>query len=293
MRAFPLCSLLLLCACGDAPADAGFEVSDVEDPGTPLDSGADTGTDDTGDDTAGDTGDDTAGQDTGEPPPVEEVWAMLQSTRTLVDSPVGGGTAPADTRAISRLAWRRQGTAISWEETVCSLEASEVHGTQTTFPFVSAIPVRSRAGSLSEAATGASFTAGPWVDVLGARLEDSEGERLPTRESDPRQWDQDEDGEPGVTVHVEQELLGGGDVWVAQRTRSSFEGVVVRTDRIEGHVELTMEQVMYGASTWWLELDTNSRPDTAPEHNFFLLQGIDPTLSCEEIVAQQERIFGR
>ena len=297
-------SALLACSPED---DDGFKLGAVEDPGTPLDSGAtdtgadtdtgasDTGDTGTGDSGTGDTGADTATDDTGDAPPREDVrtFAFKQSTRTLVDSPVGGGTEPSDTVALSRVTWTRVGTELSWVEELCSLTSTEVHDTQTSFPdaFLRAVPDYVRTGTLSAAETGATFRAGPYVDVLGARLDDPARDALPTRESDSRQWDQDGDGEPGMTVHVDQAFLGEGDVYVAQRTETSLEGVVVAADRIEGFVTLEQEQVVYDASTWWLELDTNQRPDTAREHNYFVFQQVDDATTCDDIVARQRSLF--
>ena len=290
---------LLACSTED---DGGFTLGEVEEPGTPLDSGetdtgsdaetGDTGSGDSGTDTATDTGADTS--DTGDAPPREDVrtFAYKQSTRILVDSPVGG-TAPSDTVSLSRVTWTRVGTELSWVEELCSLTSTEVHDTQTTFPdaFLRAVPDYTRTGTLSAAETGAEFRAGPFVDVLGARLDDPSRDSLPTRESDSRQWDQDGDGEPGMTVHVDQAILGEGDVYVAQRTETTLEGVVVAADRIEGWVTLEQEQVLYDASTWWLELDTNQRPDTAREHNYFVLQQVEDATTCDDIVARQRSLF--
>ncbi len=291
--------LLLALACSDSK-DTGFALGDVEDPGTPLDDTAtetgdgDTAADSAGDTSAEDTGTvDTGGEDTG---PREDLrtFAFLQSTRTLVDSPVGGGTAPSDTRAVARLAWRRVGTDVTWDEELCSLESTEVHDTQTTFPaaFVASVPVSTRVATLSAAETGATFTAGPFTDVLGARLDNPESDRLPTRASDSRQWDQDGDGQPGMTVHVDQAFLGEGDVYVAQRTTTRLDGVVVATDRVEGFVTIEQEQVVYDASTWWLELDTNQRADDTPEYNFFVMQQVDAADDCASILRDQRSLFG-
>lgn len=298
-------TFLALLACSAKPADDAFTTGEVEDPGTPLDS-ADT-SDDTADttDTGGgyDTGGDTdtgGGNDTGggtdTAAPVVGTWGMLQSTRSLVDNPVGSGTDTTDTRAVSLLRWTRTGTDIVWESELCALTSTEVYGTLTSFPpaFLAAFPVLEREATLSAAETGATFTAGPFVDVIGARL-DSPDDPLPTSERDSRQWDQDGDGEPGMTVHVEQSILGGGDVYITQRTSSTLVGTVLRADRIEGFVrDFDQEQVLYGASTWWLELPTNNRPDTTEDANWFILQELgDDVSDCTALVAAQRGVFGR
>ncbi len=292
-------TLLTLLACDAGPADDGFTTGEVEDPGTPLDSG--TPADDTAEDTAGgnDTAEDTAGgNDTAEDTavPVVETWGMLQSTRSLVDNPVGSGTDTTDTRAVSLLRWTRTGTDIVWESELCALTSTEVYGTVTSFPsaFLAAFPVHERTGTLGAAETGATFTAGPFVDVIGARL-DSPDDALPTTERDSRQWDQDGDGEPGMTVHIEQSILGGGDAYITQRTASTLVGTVLRNDRIEGYVrDFTQEQVLYGASTWWLEIPTNNRPDTTEDANWFVLQKLgNDGDDCAALVATQRTVFGR
>jgi hypothetical protein len=269
-----LLSVLLLACTPDNEKDA-FTAGEVEDPGAPLDSGTTDATDDT---------------------PVLEVWGMLQSTRSLVDDPVGPGTDTTDTRAVSLLRWTRTGTSVVWESTLCSLTSTEVYGTITSFPeaFVAHYPVVTRAGELAAAATGAAFTAGPFVDVIGARL-DAPDDPLPTSSRDARQWDQDEDGQPGMTVQVEQAIFGEGEVYVAQRTSSTLEGTVLRSDRIEGYVrDFDQEQVLYDVSAWWLEIPTNNRADTTLDANWFVLQRLDdPEADCAGLEATQRSVFGR
>ncbi len=280
-------SILSLLACAPDPSKDAFTPGEVEDPGTPLDSA---GVDDTA------TEDTAAGEDTGDTAPVVEVWGMLQSTRSLVDNPVGSGSDTTDTRAVSLLRWTRTGTAVVWESELCALTSTEVYGTLTSFPdaFIAGFPILERSATLSAPETGATFTAGPFVDVIGARL-DAPDDDLPTSSRDSRQWDQDEDGQPGMTVHVEQSILGSGEVYVAQRTSGTLEGTVLRADRIEGRVrDFAQEQSLYGASTWWLEIPTNNRPDTTEDANWFILQALSSdTGDCAALVSAQRTLFGR
>jgi len=275
--------VLALSGCTSTTGDSPFEPGDVDNPGTDLDS---------------DVADTDATEDTDTGPSVDHRWfGMLQTTRSLVEdpSPLGNDTEPTDTTALMLLEWTREGTSISWNETLCGLESSEVFGTVTSFPaaFVAAIPLRTRSASLSTAETGAAFTAGPFIDVIGAKLDNPATDALPFSALDPDQWDQDADGHPGMSVHVDNNLLGEGDVYVAQRATATLSGTVLRDDRIEGSVVFDQEQVVYDASTWWLKLDTNTSADHDPAYNFFVLQGVDEGTSCADILAQQATLFGR
>ena len=271
--------LLVLSGCTTTTVDSPFEVGDIEDPGTELDSDIDDS----------DAADDIDTERRG--------YAMLQTTRSIVEdpSPLTNDKMPTDTTALLLIDWTRVGTDISWNETLCDLSSTEVFGTVTSFPaaFVAAIPVRSRIATLTSAETGAEFSAGPFVDVIGARLDNPATDSLPLTELDPDQWDQDSDGKPGMTVHVDNNFLGEGDVYVAQRAQATLTGTVLSDDRIEGSVAFSQEQMVYGASTWWLELETNTTADQDPAYNFFILQGVESGTSCANVVSNRSSLFGR
>jgi hypothetical protein len=80
----------------------------------------------------------------------------------------------------------------------------------------------------------------PIVEVVGAHLTDPATEALPTDPTDPRLFDEDGDGKPGVTIKVQ----GLGDAYVTQRTISQPLLVAVSQDRLEGHFDYTSEQVI-------------------------------------------------
>lgn len=246
----------LALAC--APSEpVSFEIGDVTDPGDDLD---DTGMEDT------------------DTPPDRRTFAAREVVASLVTNPnpMSSQDGVSLTASTKLLDWERDGTAVTWAETVCGMEQSEVFGTLTSFPpaFVDAIEPVLREAWLDEAAVGAELSAGPWVELVGVALNDP-SDPLPTDADDPHVVDSDRDGHPGVTVHVDQSILGEGDVYVIQRTTTTLTGVMVADDRVEGYVEATTEQVVLGASTWWLELDTDTRPDPDPTHSWFVWQEID------------------
>jgi len=79
-----------------------------------------------------------------------------------------------------------------------------------------------------------------FIEVQGATLADPTNDPLPTDPSDPAVTDQDQDGNPGITIK-----LGGivsGDLYVVQRQKSELTGIAVSSDRVEGHYGFTSEQ---------------------------------------------------
>ncbi len=68
---------------------------------------------------------------------------------------------------------------------------------------------------------GLTFSCPSWVELLGVHLTDPMFEELPADPEDPRVFDQDSDGKPGVTM-----VLGDGmcDILVVSRSIGMFEG---------------------------------------------------------------------
>lgn len=289
---FALSLLTFACRKDDKSGPEDFEIADVEDPGTPLDSGQDTGEADTGE--GGDTGEADTGEDTEATD--ARTFGMLQVISMLLTDP---GPFTEDQEATVTTSWvlarwERRGTDLTWTETLCGLESTEVFDTTTSFPdaFVETMPVRTRTGTLSEAATGAELVAGPFYDVVGAALDDPQDDPLPTDPDDPSVFDQDEDGNPGVTVHIDQAWLGEGDAYVAQRNTTTYEGVVVATDRVEGYLDATTEQVILAASAWWLELESAPpEPDPEESHSYFVMQQMEDGSGCQDVLEQRDSLF--
>lgn len=288
MISTPALLLLLACRRDEKTDPTEFEISDVEDSGTPLD----TGEVDTAETDTAETG------DTGEPEPETDLRTMagMQVLSTIVTDPSGftDNQETAITTSYVLIAWERTGTDVVWTETLCGIESSEVFSTTTSFPdaFVETMPVRARSGTLSEATTGASFLGGPFSDLVSVALDDPEDDDLPTDPDDDRVLDQDGDGEPGVTVVIDNALLGEGEAYVIQRNTSTYEGVIVSAERVEGYLDATSEQEIVSANTWWLELEAPPpEPDPDPTHSYFVMQQVDEGADCADVLSQRGSLF--
>mgnify|MGYP001112701627 CR=1 FL=1 len=232
------------------------------------------------------------------------VWAMIQITSEIARIPIFGNRTRTTTTHL-RLIIEQRDDALSVLETNCGTNIDD--GTvmvNTTIPdaFLRSLGVTERAARLelvseTDPATGTPSLERrivfPWnAQVLGARLEDPENEALPMDAADPRVFDQDNDGHPGMTVRVEIMGLIGGEVYVVQRNRNRLIGTVISPGFIRGTIEWETEQVILGASSPFLESGGQGSPDPGPERNFFLARRIGPMFDCEAIQQMDFLLLG-
>jgi len=232
------------------------------------------------------------------------VWAMVQITSEIAKIPIVGNRTRTTTTYL-RLIIEQTGDALSILETNCGTNIDD--GTvmvSTTIPdaFLRSLGVTERAAHLESVSEADPSTGNPsperrivfpWsTQVLGARLEDPENDALPTDAADPRVFDQDNDGHPGMTVRVEIMGLIGGEVYVVQRNRNRLIGTVVSPGFIQGTIEWETEQVILAASSPFLASGGQGSPDPDPERNFFLARRIDPMLDCADIQQMDFLLLG-
>ena len=223
------------------------------------------------------------------------VWAMVQITSETVRIPIVGERTRTTTTHL-RLVIERNNSGFSVLETHCA--ASIDDGTmmvETTIPdaFQRALGVTERAAHLVPSSgvdqptddhAFAPRIVFPWnTQLLGVRLDDPENDALPSDATDPRVFDQDNDGHPGMTVRLEIMGLISGEVYVVQRNRNRLVGTVVSAGFLRGTIEWETDQVILGASSPFLASGGQGSPDPDPERNFFLAKRIDPALDCADI----------
>jgi hypothetical protein len=94
--------------------------------------------------------------------------------------------------------------------------------------------------------------------IQGARLKDIASDPLPESSADPRVFDQDGDGQPGVTVRVEG--IVSGNLYVVQRSWDEWQATLGATGEVHGQMKWGMEQVILGSSRSFLR----RQPETVP-----------------------------
>jgi hypothetical protein len=176
----------------------------------------------------------------------------------------------------------------------CVIEQSPVLGVPTTFPqaLIDSIPSRTFTSLLDAPTTGATYQSQLDVEVWAAKLADPVHDTLPINASDPRVYDMDGDGKPGVTL-----LVGAScQMQVVERSFARWTGTVTSGDRIEGGGQTSYEQNVLSASSGFCA--SNPPPWFPANANRFVLLRIDGKhgaidldenhdgdVSCDEIAA--------
>ena len=293
----------LAVGCGDKfESGEGYEMSEVENAGESLD-GADDGSPSTGsDDDDGDDGDDQ-GSDQGDAGDGSDDAVTVDErtfAKKLVVSMMMPGVFKPDnldesrTTSLLLVDWVRNGTEVTWTEELCDISATEAHGNQTSFPdaFVATMPIREHSGLLSAAEVGASFSTDTFINVDGADLDNPGAESLPTSSGDSRVWDQDSDGEPGITVHIDAGWPATGNIYLVQRSEFAYEGLVVAQDRVEVYVDYSQEQSILGSSNPVLTMaDVVPEPNPDPTTSYAIFQQIDEGSDCRDIKRDRGTLF--
>lgn len=190
--------------------------------------------------------------------------------------------------------------AVSIVEETCHIDISVIGGVDT-LPgeglLASLVPVRIQA-TLAAPEVWADFDSDPYPDVWGAQLDDPLADPLPQEPEDPSQWDQDGDGEPGVTIYLD--VVDSDIRWttyVAQRVVFSLEGAPTSADEVSGVVRVrSAEQVLLDASPAWLNA---TRPEVRPSPDaslsYFRAVRVDGELSCADLARKgiRDQLFGR
>lgn len=115
----------------------------------------------------------------------------------------------------------------------CQFQQSPVLGmaTDLTNKLAETIPERTMVGLLYGRTAGAPYETGLDVELWGVKMEDPFNEPVPTSADDPRVYDQDEDGLPGVTLYIGQQRC---TMAVVQRAISRWKGAVQSPTMIAG-----------------------------------------------------------
>ena len=155
---------------------------------------------------------------------VEETWARIEVMAGLADLPAFGLKLNLTVSLIRATILDTPDGMMSIEET-CGTEIRrpEVPDVLTLIPqaFIDSIPIASRSFRIEDD----NVVFGRSVAVNGVHLRDPARDPLPTAADDPRVFDQDQDGQPGLTVQI-----GGlleGEVQLVQRTITRLTGTLL------------------------------------------------------------------
>ena len=123
------------------------------------------------------------------------------------------------------------------------------------------------------------------TQVVGATLADPVNDSLPTDPNDPTVFDQDQDGNPGITIKLSG--VASGDLYVVQRQKDEMTGIAVTNDRVVGHYSFTSEQNVLASNPEWLKgLATQTAvTDGRPCASMFIMVRLAAGTTCAGVLA--------
>jgi hypothetical protein len=222
-------------------------------------------------------------------------WAQMQVASEIVKVPFIGEVTNRNITLL-RLSQAQHGESLTVTAQICAIQVES--GTplvSLVFPeaFISSLEVAVKPATIELTDSGYRFFQPRFTSLRGVRLEEPELDPLPTEAADPRVFDQDGDGHPGLSVRITLFGFIRGEVYVIQRDWTALRGTADSPDRIDGLMEWGLEQVILGASNPVLRARSESYPDPVPEHSYFRTTRIPPEMDCAWIIAHQDALFSR
>lgn len=218
-------------------------------------------------------------------------WFQEQVTTALAKVPVYGEVS-TKTRAWLIVDVEQDGFALKTTSRICDIEIqSGFSRVRTEIPraYLNAMDARPRPARLERHGQVWRLIQPARLEIMGARLEDPRKDPLPESADDPRVFDQDRDGSPGVTVRVRG--LISGEIFLVQRAWNLLRGTLKGQDQIDGLVQWHTEQVVLGATHRLLRTSHESRPDPDPLLHYFRMSRTAPSHGCDVLEAQKGSLF--
>ena len=217
-----------------------------------------------------------------------ETWARIQVMTGLADLPAFG-LKLNQTVGFIRFTIHESPDGLMATEETCHIEIRrpEVPEVTTLIPeaFTASIPIAKRGVLVSD--DGAIiFT--QIIELHGVHLVDRQNDPLPADAEDPRIFDQDQDGKPGLTVQI-----GGlleGEIQLVQRNHTRLVGQR-NGDRMHGLLEWESEESILEASNDLLKIPVPVEKHRESALSYFTAVKIDEAMSCVDITAQGDALF--
>jgi hypothetical protein len=193
---------------------------------------------------------------------------------------------------------QQTGNAISMDGHYC--DRTEVNDTNAFVPV--AIPnawaytetVIHRTGEIAASAAGYSVLNLPALfEAIGANLA-SPSDTLPTAADDPRVYDEDGDGQPGITIRLSG--LVTGSVYSAQAQTTTVSAVAVSPTRLEGALTFVSNQNVLASDPSTIKSlysSSTTAPDSAVCASTFVMVKISAAdaPNCASVRAQETTLF--
>ena len=230
----------------------------------------------------------------GASPDLAGTWAMLQVYPQIATLPLVGESAQTS-YVVQLVDISQDNELLTMVDRYCFTyveDSSFLATTDIPNTFMAALRPDPRSATLSDQDGNIAFEQPLYIEVRGAVLENPDVDALPVDPGDPRVFDQDEDGFPGMTVNVNILSFIEAQIYVVQRVQYTLSGSVVSSERIEGLIEWSDEQVVLEATNPLLMADSASYPDPDPAKHIFIMIRAQEEWTCEWLGEQWRELFG-
>ncbi|MBT6434467.1 MAG: hypothetical protein HOK28_15315 [Deltaproteobacteria bacterium] len=273
----------------DASQTSGDETTD--DVNTDTDTDTDTNNDTNGADTNSSDSSSSNASDTVELAPLfEGTYAFKKWVTTLQEVPMMGSSENVTTGwGYTQITF--DGTDLWLTEHGCHVESTGMDAVSTEIPDAipqSMVPAPVKLLVWKEGET-VRWEREQAVMLVGVELDNPLTDELPGDASDERIFDQDGDGNPGVTVKVAGFI--SGDIYVVQRAINTYYGTLDDQGALAGNVTERGDQKTLGATNAMLEQAIPNEPVNDPAKNQVQMVRIEPSMNCELLMNSVDSIF--
>jgi len=219
-------------------------------------------------------------------------WAFQTVGSQLVQAPAIA--QPFHTRVISLMLvdLTQTGKDVTLNASYCerTVETDSVEQTVLPDAFVKALTPYTQSGTYQVTGGVGHFKLPDFPEVLGAKLNVPMNDALPTDPTDSRVFDQDGDGHPGMTVKLTG--LIDGDAYVVERQISSYDGVALTKDHLQGKLGFSSEQVVLDSNPAIIKNQSPSG-STDPEacNSHFDAVRLSASADCQYVVDNAATLF--
>ncbi len=227
------------------------------------------------------------------PPDLRGEWVMLQVYPRIAVLPLVGESTQTS-YVVQRVEIEQDGLSLVMFDQYCFTvieESSLLAKTEIPDTFMRSLCPEPRPATLHEKEGEFILVQPPYLELRGTFLDDPAADALPVDPEDPRVIDQDEDGFPGMTVNVTLLGLMQAQIYVVQRVQYQLRGVVVSTDRVEGLIGWTDEQVVLAATSPLLMAGAESVQDPDPTKHLFVMLRAQEEWTCEWLRENWRQLF--
>jgi len=227
-------------------------------------------------------------------PDLSGTCAMIQILLQIAVLPLVG-EIPRTSIVAQSVDVVQEGATLTMTGRYCFIDVDDgtpLVKTEIPAAFISSVTPGPRTAQLRETEGGIEFKQPIYLEVRGAVLDDPAADPLPTDPFDPRVFDQDGDGRPGMTVRVTILGIVQGETYVVQRVRYRLIGRVIGSDRIEGRIDWIDEQSVLDATNALLKADAMGTPDPDPSAHRFVMVRVDASWTCETLRERLPEILG-